>query len=164
MRDPRPFADRFWSKVDKENGPIHPTLGRCWVWMGATTHNGYGNVSSTPGRHEAASCRAHRIAWEFEQGAPPPADQLVLHRCDNRKCVRPAHLFLGTATDNSMDMAKKGRTTSPLSEDDARAILASTESRDVLAARYGVARSTIKSIRTGLTWRHLRASHAPAAT
>ena len=156
IRDRRSFPDRFWSKVDKENGPFHPVHGKCWIWLGATTHNGYGNFQCLSWRHEAASTRAHRIAWELEHGAPP-AEVLVLHHCDNRKCARPSHLFLGTASDNSTDMAIKGRTTSPLNDESVLAILASPERSDVLAERFGVGDGTIQNIRAGRTWGHLRA-------
>lgn len=52
---------------------------------------------------------AHRLAWELEHGAPPPADMEVAHRCDERRCVRPDHLFLATHAENIADREAKGR-------------------------------------------------------
>jgi hypothetical protein len=51
---------------------------------------------------------AHRMSWEMHFG-PIPEGMLVLHHCDVRRCVRPDHLFLGTARDNTRDMIAKGR-------------------------------------------------------
>lgn len=75
----------------------------CWEWTGATTW-GYGEVN----RQGISGRRVHRLAWEFAYG-PIPDGLMVLHRCDNRSCVRPDHLFLGTAADNMHDMIAKGR-------------------------------------------------------
>ena len=101
----RPPVDpvvRFWRAVDK-NGPLHTALGsRCWVWTKGLI-NGYGQLSG--GRF--GTPYAHRISWQIHTGEPP--DLWVLHKCDNRKCVRPSHLFLGTASDNKKDAVNKVR-------------------------------------------------------
>lgn len=91
--------DRFWSKV-----AVVPGDG-CWEWIaGLKGNNGYGDFSLGVGRNIGA----HRFAWAITNG--PIGDGLfVCHRCDNRKCVRPDHLFLGTAGDNNRDMFAKGR-------------------------------------------------------
>jgi hypothetical protein len=75
----------------------------CIIWLGAKTHNGYGQL-----RNKGRAILAHRAMWELWCG-PIPTGMLVCHRCDTRSCVRIDHLFLGTAADNSSDMVQKGR-------------------------------------------------------
>jgi hypothetical protein len=91
-RDP---ATRFWKYVTKSDG--------CWEWQGSRMPFGYGelNINKVP------QC-AHRLSWELHYG-PIEEGLSVLHSCDNPPCVNPAHLFLGTQSDNMRDCASKGR-------------------------------------------------------
>lgn len=90
----RPPEERFWEKVDK-NGPMHPTLGRCWVWIRAKRH-GYGAFGLTPRR----IVQAHRFSYELVVGPIPPEFQ-VDHLCNNHACVRPSHLEPVTPKENT---------------------------------------------------------------
>jgi hypothetical protein len=78
----------------------------CWEWTGCIQANGYGRV-----RAERKTMYAHRAAYEAANG-PIPRGQDVCHRCDNRRCINPAHLFLGTRKDNMRDAVQKGRVAS----------------------------------------------------
>lgn len=86
-------ATRFWPKVDKSAGP-----DGCWLWRGARSSSGYGTFNLGGGRYTYA----HR----FVMGDP---DGHVCHRCDNPRCCNPAHLFVGTNSDNIADRVAKGR-------------------------------------------------------
>ena len=86
----------FWDNVNM--------TGNCWLWQGGKTDSGYGIVSASPNPWRTA----HRVAWELTNG-PIPKGLFICHHCDNRLCVRPEHLFLGTAKDNLRDAIKKGR-------------------------------------------------------
>jgi hypothetical protein len=83
-----------------------------------------------------------------------PKKHSILHQCDNRACVNPAHLFLGTQADNVADMVRKGRHTKKLTWDDVRKIRAMPEgiSQREVAGEFGVDRATISYIRAGKTW------------
>lgn len=76
----------------------------CWLWTGPVNAGGYGIVKW---RH-----LAHRLAWSIANDADPGRD-IVCHHCDNRRCVNPAHLYLGTPKSNTQDAIKRGRHTRP---------------------------------------------------
>lgn len=94
---PKSIVERFWPKVNKSDG--------CWNWLGAKKSNGYGQINAIQ-----KYMMAHRVSWILNNG-PIPAGSNVLHKCDNRLCVNPDHLFLGTQRDNLLDALKKGRVT-----------------------------------------------------
>lgn len=98
--------ERFWLKVDRACTLISSAhvSTPCWEWVPARRGDGkeYGFYDGIPG-----SRLVHRISWILESGHP--GAMMVLHRCDNRICVRPDHLFLGTHADNMEDMRNKGR-------------------------------------------------------
>jgi hypothetical protein len=140
---------RFWSKVDMS--------GDCWMWTAAVNKRwGYGAFSI-----RGAVRRAHRIAWEIVNG-PIPDDLHVCHACDNRACVNPAHLFIGTRADNMQDMIRKGRDPKPnarLTPEQIKVIrcrwTAGGITHTKLAAEYGVCRQAIGKIVNRMRWKHL---------
>lgn len=149
---------RFFEKVDK-TGPVPahcPELGRCWVWTAALFKTGYGAFSLA-----GKPMKAHRVSWEIHAG--PPGSLCVLHRCDNRTCVNPGHLFTGTIADNNADMGAKGRRSQgesharKLAAFDVLAIrrrLASGEQQADVAADFGVTQSCVSLIAARKIWRH----------
>jgi hypothetical protein len=82
--------DKFWGHVDKTKD--------CWVWTGTITR-GYGKYKGF---------QAHRVSWLIHHGKDPHGFY-ALHTCDNRACVNPDHLYLGTQSDNMKDMYSRRR-------------------------------------------------------
>ena len=98
MQGTRPsrVKERFFSRIQKTDN--------CWNWTGHIEYNGYGSMSI---KHKNRS--THRISYEIHFGKIPDG-LCVLHKCDNKKCVNPSHLFLGTQLDNVKDRDQKGHT------------------------------------------------------
>lgn len=151
-RSPR-FIARYSKYVTKGEG--------CWDWTGYLLWNGYGRLRVS----RTKSATAHKIAWTLEYGEIPEG-LCVLHKCDNRRCVRPSHLFLGTKADNNRDRAAKGRgkeqhgESSPnarLTNDDVMRIRAmrGVVTQLQIASAFGVSRGHISMIQRGLKWGHI---------
>lgn len=156
------LEERFWRFVLKTDG--------CWLWTGRLVRHGYGQIS-LGGRHPKRAA-AHRASWEIANG-PVPDGLWVLHHCDNPPCVRPDHLFLGTAKDNSRDRDIKGRGKMPVGVGQPGELHPSarlTESQVLeirrryaegsisqrrLADEYGIHQTHVSDIVIGRAWSHV---------
>ena len=153
------LAERFWPKVAMI--PFHG----CWEWMGARSPKGYG-MAYFQNSGGVRAFRVHRVLMWLQTGLPLDSPAFAMHRCDNPPCFNPDHLFLGTHQDNTDDRVAKGRgrcAGSPgeknprakVTERDVLEIRAHEGSLIPLAERYGLAKTTLCSIRLGRSWRHV---------
>lgn len=147
-----PWEQRFWPKVNKTAG--------CWLWTATTNSYGYGQFFKAHHRPTLA----HRLAWELVNGQLPKG-ACLLHRCDVRLCVNPAHLFIGTRSENTLDRHAKGRTAkgeghgmTRLTADDVRAMRSTFNPGERYSAarlmlQYGIGISSFYSIIRRETWK-----------
>ena len=150
---PRSLPERFWEKVEVGDPD------RCWVWT-ASTKNGYGQIGA-----DGTIKYAHRVSYELEHGEDP-GEMHVLHECDNPPCVNPAHLQLGTHSENIRQAAERGQIEmkgeahpqAKLTENDVVEIkdaLDRGEDSEEIGDRYGVTGATIRWIDRGEGWPHV---------
>jgi len=145
---------RFWTKVNKTD--------TCWEWTAFLDKGGYGTF-----KIDRKNQRAHRISYTLHKGDIPPG-QVVMHMCDNPKCVNPAHLTLGTLADNNRDMKSKGRMVNPVGTKHGQSKLNNNQVQEIrsiyaqgnssmqsLADKYGITLGTIHPLLTRKTWRHI---------
>lgn len=158
MRRPRTDAElrqHVWHNNVSRNGD-------CLEWLGACSKLGYGIITVGGNCHHV-----HRISWMLSNG-PIPKGMSILHHCDNRKCVNPKHLWLGTQADNVRDMENKGRSKKSKGEQHGRVKLTNNqvqeireryalgdESQSRLAALFGITQSHVSKIILGDSWKHL---------
>lgn len=140
----------------------------CWEWTGAIDSHGYGRIRGELFGAEYKT--AHRISWVLANAKPIPDGMVVCHTCDNRRCVNPAHLWLGTPNDNMQDKVAKGRhrtdrtrgearPEAKLTEVQVRAILLDPRPYSVIGHDYGVHAQTISSIKNRQSWAHVDVDH-----
>lgn len=139
------------------------SVSGCWKWTGSINkRSGYGHI-----QFFGASTTAHRVSWVVHFGAIPDGDS-VLHACDNRACINPEHLFLGTDKANADDKIAKGRlrhghlcgeanTGAKLDQDKAAEIrrrCGAGESTHKVAASLGVDQALVWRVWRGKSWRY----------
>jgi hypothetical protein len=133
----------------------------CW---NCTSHKPNGGGYPRGSASNYKNILINRIMYEREYGKIQ-GGLFVLHKCDNRMCINPEHLFLGTNLDNIHDMYNKGRNKFLFGEDSPMAKLTEKQAIEIkeskglsqreLAAKYNISRSQIKAIRAGTRWTHL---------
>ena len=145
------LSEYFYSRIRKS--------GACWEWIGPGDKSmGYGTCSD----YQEPSRKAHRLSWVLHHGAIP-AELFVLHSCDNRICVNPSHLWLGTQKDNQQDAVRKNR--SSRGERNGMAVLTADSVRELrarytgqrgelklFASEYGITSQAIKFAVSGRNW------------
>jgi len=144
---------RFFSKVEKTD--------TCWIWKANSICDGYGFI-----KVNKTNIRAHRFSYQLHYGKFNK-ELHVLHKCDNRLCVRPDHLFLGTNKDNVDDKVSKDRQAkgsingnSILNEEQVKEIKFHLQNKYYgymkdLVSKYNVSERCIRDIKSGRTWKHI---------
>jgi hypothetical protein len=160
VRQSATLQERLDRYTDKSAG-----ADGCWPWNGALTSHGYGEL-----HWQGHTRAAHRLSFETAHG-PIPDGAHILYRCDNPRCVNPAHLVAGSHLDNMRDMIAKGRAVHPrgerngktrLTAEMALAIRQATGSYREIGARFGVSERAVRGIKRGRVWKHLPAADAAA--
>lgn len=160
-------VDRFWQRVERRGA------GDCWNWQGRRHNSGYGVISGAINGKRyvpvGQGMLTHRVSWIIHHGDIPDSKgyhgAVVMHTCDNRLCVNPAHLRLGTQGENVADMhAKKRAVDAPtmLGPDHPNARFKDQRIVDwirsckipsrILADAFRVDRHTITNIKSGRTY------------
>ena len=144
------LGERFWAKVLKGGADD------CWLWTGALAQ-GYGRLLK--GGRGNGIVQATAAAWFLTHGEWP--DGFMLHKCDNRQCVNPSHLFVGSQGDNVRDAFAKHRVplgaqriNAKLTDEKAVEIFLSPDNSHVLAERYGVSPAAIRHVQCRVSWKH----------
>lgn len=153
------WADRFWTKVNKDGLIVEYVGTPCWDWTAGTDCRGRGcfRISRKIVRY------GYQVAWFLTYGEW--SELPLLHACDRPSCCRPDHLRKGTQKENMQDMAAKGRAPRKLGEKNNRSVLKEHQVIEILSSEltvsqlardYGVGRSTVACIKARRTWVHIK--------
>lgn len=138
----------------------------CWEWLGAKNPAGYGHVYYHSNGIKIGGGYAHRVIWYLMNNTSLIDGDCILHQCDNPKCVNPNHLFVGTSSDNTRDMVRKGRHFTPrlqgekhgrakLTTEQVKAIREDRRSVSSIAKDFKVRPNQIIRIKKKLQWKHV---------
>jgi hypothetical protein len=143
----------------------------CWNWLGSLNRGSrrqYGTI-----KVNGKPVAAHRFSWTFYNNKEIPESMIVMHKCDNPKCVNPTHLVLGTHADNMVDMVKKDRQAkgikflnrnpakgsgnglAKLTEQQALEIFLDSRTQRVIGQQYGVSQTVVHNIKSKKTWKEI---------
>jgi hypothetical protein len=133
----------------------------CWLWLATLGNEGYGQIVAFNKRVSLA----HRLSWELHTGEDP-GEFKVCHRCDNRICVNPEHLFLGSDAENVADKVNKNRHAKGIKIHNAvlndgivrdmRRDWCSGETVASISRKYGFSHSATRSAVNRITWKHVK--------
>ncbi len=146
-----------WKRINKKSDE------ECWNWIGVISKTGYGHMRINYKHH-----LVHRIVYKEICGSIPEG-MCVLHKCDNRSCCNPKHLYIGTYKDNSCDMINRGRKASQIGEKNNASKLTNEEINQIkflfstgkyfqkeLGKMFGVTQSNISCIVRDVTWKFIK--------
>lgn len=141
------------SLAERLNSNSKQISSGCWQWTASVYWDGYGQIGLN-----GKKLKAHRVSYEQYKGTIPSGMQ-VLHKCDNRRCVNPDHLFLGTLDDNMKDMVAKKRSPhgtrngmSKLNESLVLLIRSACGTQQKIAGLFGISQSQVSTIKAKKQW------------
>lgn len=143
------------SLIERFGAKVKVVESGCHEWQSTLHRDGYGKFW-----YECGQIQAHRMSYMINLGEIPP-DKWVLHKCDNRKCVNPDHLYLGDAKQNVQDMHSRGRNVgntrySPDVIDRAREMYSNGMSQQKIADELGINQTTVSKYVRGAQARQRR--------